>query len=170
MVLGAERGIRFRPKIAKWLVSNLAWLSGDGWGEVRQHATDLARHRRKPPSRRAKIAERRAADFLAEKLAGLGPKQSRNLWQDLGLTRYEIPIDSRVNKWLRKFRFPVPVEASALSNPEYYEFVLDAVQALCLKSGELPCIVDAAIFTDADGEADVELLRRRRSGKDRSAG
>ena len=33
---------------------------------------------------------------MSERLAGFGPKQARNLLQGLGLTRYEIPIDSRI--------------------------------------------------------------------------
>jgi hypothetical protein len=32
---------------------------------------------------------------------GVGPTQARNLLQSLGLTWYEIPLDSRVVRWLR---------------------------------------------------------------------
>jgi hypothetical protein len=35
------------------------------------------------------------AGYIQETFEGFGPKQSRNLLQALGLTRYEIPIDIR---------------------------------------------------------------------------
>jgi hypothetical protein len=46
--------------------------------------------------------ERIVARVLDEQLRGIGPKQSRNLLQELGLTRYEIPLDSRVAGWLNE--------------------------------------------------------------------
>src|SRR3712207_8726784 len=36
---------------------------------------------------------------IDDSLKGFGPKQSRNLLQGLGLTRYEIPIDIRITRW-----------------------------------------------------------------------
>ena len=39
--------------------------------------------------------ERETARWIASRLVGFGPKQSRNLLQSLGLGRYEIPLDSR---------------------------------------------------------------------------
>lgn len=51
--------------------------------------------------------ERHAVRFIDEHYQGFGPKQSRNLLQGLGLSRFEIPIDSRITKWLNEFGFPV---------------------------------------------------------------
>ena len=79
--------------------------------------------------------ERSAADFIDDHFVGFGPKQARNLLQGLGLTRYEIPLDSRVAKWLTKFGFPVPVSADALADRPYYHFVSDGVQHLCTSAG-----------------------------------
>jgi hypothetical protein len=75
--------------------------------------------------------EREAADFIDNHFAGFGPKQSRNQLQSLGLTQHEIPIDSRITKWLNQFGFPVRLSASALADPNYYCFVMDGFQALC---------------------------------------
>jgi hypothetical protein len=95
--------------------------------------------------------EREAADFIDANFAGFGPKQSRNLLQSLGLTRHEIPIDSRITKWLNEFGFPVRLSASALADPNYYCFVLDGFQALCRACEVAPCVLDAAIFASFEG-------------------
>ena len=97
--------------------------------------------------------ERQVATYIDETFKGFGPKQSRNLLQALGLTRYEIPIDSRLIKWLNNFGFPVDLNATALSDRGYYEFVSDGIQELCQKANKYPCIFDAAVFALADGEA-----------------
>lgn len=56
------------------------------------------------------------ARHIQEHFFGFGPKQSRNLLQSLGLTRYEIPIDSRLTDWLNEFGFPVRLTATALGD------------------------------------------------------
>lgn len=138
-------GIRFPNKIAEDLSNNLDKLNvGNGWVTTLQKVNSLV-----VPADARK--EREVARFLQQLLHGFGPKQSRNLLQSLGLTRYEIPIDSRITKWLRNFDFPVVLNAATLADAEYYEFVLDAVQALCARSGIFPCILDAAIFASFDG-------------------
>jgi thermostable 8-oxoguanine DNA glycosylase len=96
--------------------------------------------------------EREAAKFLARELHGVGPKQSRNLLQALGLTRYEIPLDSRIIKWLNGLGFPVHLSSQALTDINYYLFVEDGIHALCKASDVVPCILDAAIFVSYDGE------------------
>jgi len=98
----------------------------------------------------ASALERSAAQYIQEKLRGFGPKQSRNLLQTLGLTKFEIPLDSRVLKWLNTVGFPVPLSASALSDESYYSFVMDGVQELCAACGVFPCILDAAVFSSFD--------------------
>lgn len=70
----------------------------------------------------------------------------------LGLTRFEIPIDSRLTDWLNKFGFPVQLSATVLADPSYYDFVSDGFQMLCAKSGVFPCVLDAAIFALKDGD------------------
>src|SRR5207248_11545041 len=93
------------------------------------------------------------ANYIQDKFAGFGPKQARNFLQALGLTRYEIPIDSRVTRWLNELGFPFQLSAIALADVNYYEFVSAAVQKLSAKSDVYPCMLDAAIFASRDGDA-----------------
>lgn len=98
--------------------------------------------------------ERQVANFVDDNLAGFGPKQSRNFLQWLGLTKYEIPVDSRITKWLNEFGFPVMLSATALADRNYYEFVSEGIQSLCAKARVYPCVLDAAIFTSFDEDSD----------------
>jgi hypothetical protein len=68
----------------------------------------------------------------------------------LGLTKYEIPIDSRITRWLNAFGFPFHLTAGALSDPHYYNLVSDGIQTMCKQSDVLPCVLDAAIFSSYD--------------------
>jgi thermostable 8-oxoguanine DNA glycosylase len=137
--------LRRSTKIAIEGAKNFAILESDRWSRL--DAT-LARL----PTDDEPDAERTAADFLAETFHGIGPKQSRNLLQDLGLTRFEIPIDSRIARWLNAFGFPVRINAATLADPNYYAFVSRGVQELCRAAGVLPCVLDAAVFASYDGE------------------
>jgi hypothetical protein len=98
-------------------------------------------------------AERKAAAFIQDNYEGFGPKQSRNLPQTLGLSQYEIPIDSRITKWLNNFGFPVRLSSKALSDKDYYQFVSEGFQQLCAACNILPCLLDAAIFASPDRDA-----------------
>ena len=92
------------------------------------------------------------AKYIQDRFDGFGPKQSRNVLQALGLTRYEIPIDSRITDWLNEFGFPVRLSGDALSDRNYYNFVSDGIQILCEKCDVFPCVLDAAIFSSKDGD------------------
>lgn len=145
-------GIRRTGNIGKELAQNLRWLDAEGGWQIIEAA--VATLEQKP----APEAERRAAEILAKHLAGLGPKQSRNVLQVLGLTQHEVPIDSRVTKWLNEFGFPLKLSAVALSDNAYYGLVSDGFQALCSKAEVKPCVMDAAIFVSFDrawGEGEV---------------
>ena len=95
---------------------------------------------------------------IQDNLKGFGPKQSRNLLQILGLTIYEIPIDSRIAKWLNtKLDFPITVSAITLQDLNFYNFVSDAIQNLCEKANVKPCLFDASVFIEGDkGEWTLE--------------
>jgi len=142
-------GLRRANTIGKELQVNLPLLQGNRWLEV-QERLEAVRHSQNIE------AERRAANFIDERFRGFGPKQSRNLLQTLGLSRYEIPLDSRLTKWFRQFGFPIGLSANLLADREYYEFVLDAVQELCRRAEIFPCVLDAAIFTSFDGDGWTE--------------
>lgn len=85
------------------------------------------------------------------KLHGFGPKQSRNFWQWIGLTRFEIPIDSRVAAWVGT-NLSFQIEVKKLGNEQYYKSVMDRLRGLCDESAVLPCVLDAAIFAAPDRE------------------
>lgn len=82
---------------------------------------------------------------------GIGPKQSRNFIQWMGLSQYEIPIDSRLVKVLSSLEFPIPLSASALADEGYYTFVLDHLQEILARVKILPCVFDACAFASLEG-------------------
>lgn len=138
-------GIRFVPKIAEQLAQNFKFLEDGGWEELLGQCNRLTRAA-------SREVEREVAHYIADKFKGFGPKQSRNLLQGLGLTRYETPIDSRVTKWLNEFGFPIHLSADALADRDFYEFVAEGIQELCARAGVYPCVLDAAIFSSRDSE------------------
>jgi hypothetical protein len=137
-------GIRRYETIASQLSNNLALLEEGLWSETIGRMDSLRSAESTPQQERA------VAAFIYDRFSGFGPKQSRNLLQQLGLTRYEVPIDSRIVKWLNQFDFPLQLSAAALSDPGYFNLVSDGFQQLCLQSGLYPCLLDAAIFTSFD--------------------
>jgi len=145
--------LRRSTKIAAEVDANWQIISSNDWLRVRSRLGSLK-------SRVTSKEEREVANFLAATFKGLGPKQSRNLLQHLGLTRYEIPLDSRITRWLNDFGFPFVLSPKALADPNFYEVVLDGVQLLCKKAGVYPCVLDAAIFSSYDdGKWDDSLVR-----------
>ena len=144
-VLQTFGGIRFTQRIPAYLVANLAHLEDERWPRTQAVLAELIQQR-------SAAAERSAADFIRLHYTGFGPKQSRNLLQGLGLSRYEIPIDSRITRWLNQFGFPVKLTASTLSDPDYFDFVSDGIQSICRETGLLPCVLDAAIFSSYDND------------------
>ncbi|WKW11737.1 hypothetical protein Strain138_000999 [Pseudogemmatithrix spongiicola] len=138
-------GIRRSTVIGRELATNYRSLSGGLWDEIDPMLARLTTHV-------SAEYERDVANFLADQLLGIGPKQSRNLLQGIGLTRYEIPLDSRLAKWLNDFGFPVKLNATALADRYYYQFVSDGVQALCKAANVAPCLFDAAVFASFDAD------------------
>lgn len=145
-ILSSFGGIRRHGKISVEIQTNLERLERGLWRCTMGILDDLR-------SDGTVGMEPKAAHFIAERFKGFGPKQSRNLLQALGLTRFEIPIDTRITKWLNDFGFPVKLSAQALSDRNYYMFVSDGIQRLCAQSGVYPCVLDAAIFTSFDKQA-----------------
>lgn len=139
----ARYRLRRSSRIAAEMDANWQIVSSTGWLKVRAQLRPLE-------SRTHCTQERDAANYLADTFKGIGPKQSRNLLQCLGLTRYEIPLDSRIARWLNDFGFPLVLSSKVLADPEFYEVVLDVVQLLCKKAGVYPCVLDAAIFSSYD--------------------
>lgn len=143
MVISAFGGLRHHNRISAFLLANLSFLKGGGWEPTLEHLNVVRVDQ-------TSAAERRAAEFIATSFEGFGTKQSRNLLQGLGLSRYEIPIDSRITKWLNNFGFPVRLTANALQDRNYYNFVSEGFQRLCAACDIAPCVLDAAIFASYD--------------------
>jgi len=148
-VIGNFGGLRRSNRIADEIVTNLNLLEQDLWGNTLEMLDRLRMSQ-------SLQNEQKAANFINVHFKGFGPKQSRNLLQSLGLTKYEIPIDSRITKWLNDFGFPVKLSAAGLSDGNYYNFVSEGLQQLCLHSGTYPCVLDAAIFASFDGDGWTE--------------
>ncbi len=138
-------GIRMAPTIARRAHVKYVWLENGGWARMERWFQRLVEQRSLAPKRDHSRRERDAAHFAAINLEGVGPKQSRNLWQWLGLTRYEIPLDSRVVGWINR-NLSISVDETKLGDDKYYESILDYVQDVCAKADVLPCIFDAAAF------------------------
>ena len=137
-----------RTKISRELGNNFARLEDREWPRVLELCNRLT-IRLEPRETEAELA-----DYINDTFEGFGPKQARNLPQALGLTRFEIPIDIRVTKWLNdEFQFPFKVTSTALSDRHYYKLILDAVCKLCAECDTYPCLLDAAIFSAQDQDA-----------------
>lgn len=133
---------RFINRISQFFASNIKKIENDNWLIIKrlESLKDID----------SKEEERKIADKLNNDFDGFGPKQSRNFLQSLGLTKYEIPIDSRITNWLNDFGFPLSLTSSLLGDKGYYHFVSDGIQELCRKAEVYPCILDAAIFSSYD--------------------
>jgi hypothetical protein len=149
-------GIRFHRTIGEACEINLQRLEQDdqaGWAELQSELERLQRRRAREPEHSDADIEREICRFLYEGIQGeglhrIGPKQSRNLLQALGLTRFETPLDSRISKWLNKnLDLPYHLSAGGLSESEFYDFHMDLIQEGCREADLLPCVFDAAVFT-----------------------
>lgn len=138
-------GLRRGKTIGEEVDFNLKWLKNGGWKTVHEIVEDITKNQ-------TVETERKSAEIIIENLKGFGPKQSRNLLQSLGLTKFEIPVDSRITKWLTAFGFPMKLSATALADRNYYNFVLDGFQKICEACDIYPCVMDAAIFSSFDEE------------------
>lgn len=168
--LGAQKGIQYKNKIAKFAVSNLGWLENGGWDKIDSWILPLKNQREKSPEPLHQKTEREACRNLSDSLLGIGPKQSRNYLQLLGLTRYEIPLDSRFVNWFGENEFPllfdgIPIRLvnrklvnQRLSVPYWYDGILDRLQELCLKCNILPVILDACVFASFDPDWKEEKI------------
>jgi len=150
--LGKFGGIRFAPTIADRAAVNLSYLENGGWDELDVQLNELLAQREQEPEPHHHILERKASRFMTRHFKGIGPKQARNFWQYLGLSRYEFVLDSRIIRWLKTLDFPIPLSAIALSDEAYYVFISDILRELCLEAYVLPCVFDAAVFASFDRE------------------
>ena len=134
---------RAKP-IALNLTKALAVLEAGEWKQLIAQLRTLRRYT-------TKAKERAVAQYLQSgHFPGIGPKQSRNYIQWLGLSRYEIPIDSRMLKTLKRLGCNFVPSSSALGDENVYVFLQEAVQELAARLNIYPCVLDACVFANAD--------------------
>jgi len=151
-------GIRFTNKIASQLHENIQRLESRGvWVVIEAEMAKVSEQRLRLPQPQDFVAERDAADLVDYKLRGFGPKQSRNFWQWLGFSRFEIPIDSRVAAWVNA-NLSFQIEKRKLGDEQYYKSTMDRLRGLCADVSVLPCVLDAAVFAARDREWRSEEL------------
>lgn len=136
-------GIRRSTTIAEQLAANLRRLVDGEWSNLLEAA------KRVEAANDFRV-EREAARYVADTFDGFGPKQSRNLFQWLGVSKHEIPIDSRITKWLNREVLALRLNPNLLADAEYYDMVSDGIIELCRAAGVTPCIFDAAVFASFD--------------------
>lgn len=139
-------GLRRAPTIAGNLAHILGELEGGEWKILLQHLSTLE-------SNTTRGKEQKVAAYLqSRKYPGLGPKQSRNFIQWIGLSRYEIPLDSRVLKKLKELGCSFVPSATALSDETVYRFVQSGLQQIARELDIYPCMLDACIFSSFDND------------------
>ena len=144
-------GIRRTNKIAGAVHKNLRLLEQGEWDQMRRWRDTLSLQRDVSPDPIHRVKEEAAADYM-NRFLEFGPKQSRNFWQSLGLTRYTFVLDSRILRWLRQ---QVAIETGLLTpqglgDNGYYRFISDLLRDLCDEADVLPCLLDAAVFDSFD--------------------
>ena len=144
--LNEHGGINYANQIGRQMKENLSIL------EDASQSDDILASVNRLTKLQSKDVEREVArKILCFK--GFGPKQARNVLQFIGLTRFEIPIDSRMINWINEnTSFPLELDAGLLQSGTGYEAVLDEFQRLCELCDEFPCLVDGVIFASVDGD------------------
>lgn len=142
-VLQSFGGLRRSTVIAEHLKENLQTLIDNNW-EILNHINT------ENTLKTEKEIELFLVQNVQQQIKGFGPKQSRNFLQILGLTKYEIPLDSRISDWLNKYNFPIRLTSAGLSDPYFYQFISEGIQDLCEKAEIYPCLLDAVIFSSYD--------------------
>jgi thermostable 8-oxoguanine DNA glycosylase len=145
-----KAGLRRAPTIASNLAAIWTLLEEGEWNALLAHLETLRTY----PT----ILKERAVIkyLLADKYPGLGQKQSRNFIQWIGVSRYEVPLDSRVLKKMREFGASFVPSGTALTDEVVYLFVQDCLQHVSRALDIYPCMLDACIFASFDVKDDAE--------------
>ena len=145
-------GIRRTNIIANQARDTLARIQEGGGDELPNYRDKLLEQRKTDPHISHLKLENEAADFIDRYYKGFGPKQSRNYWQILGLTRYVFVLDSRIQKWVRQ-NLQIDNQVvndgfwyGSLSDLRYYKFLSHLLRELCSEADVLPCVFDGAVF------------------------
>lgn len=97
--------------------------------------------------------ERKVAKYLADLYLQIGPKQSRNIIQMLGLSRYVVPLDSRMDETINEYGgIVLPEVQNPYSRENYYMDIEDQINDLCVELYIYPCFFDACVYWSKDDE------------------
>jgi thermostable 8-oxoguanine DNA glycosylase len=141
---------KYVNKVPKYFSTNFEFLEESDW----ILESDLNRSLEQELT---KFDERRLADMVDKSFKGFGSKEARCFLLALGVTKYEIPIDFKLIKWLENFCFPIKFSKTALQDVLFYHFVSDGIQKLCEISEIYPCILYTSILPGS------EVLRKENS-------
>lgn len=142
----SKNSLRNNKRIAEFLTEIIYNLENGEWSILLEKLNNLKKEHNIED-------EINVAGYLhSGKFKGLGLKQSRNFLQWLGLTEYEIPIDSRELKVLRKCKCNFVPNSSALGDETTYLFLEKGIQKVCERLNIKPCILDACFFVSFDKE------------------
>jgi len=164
---GFLKSFRRNQKIPKAIEYNFKYLLNGGWEKLESWAMELIEFRG-DSGEEAQKRENRAADLLEDALMEIGPKQARNFWQILGLTRYTFVLDSRIMNWVRLYIINHPLLTNeALKDHDYYQYVSSLLYTLCEKADVVPCVFDGAVFdwSDRDEAKQLKKAEKTKRGK-----
>lgn len=149
-------GLRFGPKTGSNMQRIFDSLENGGWSALMEQLRSIHSHTTANKERAVIRYLRETQHAGKHAFPGLGPKQARNFIQWLGLSRYEIPIDSRSLRKMRELGSTFNPGGSALSDEKVYGFVQDALQQVARKLDIYPCELDATIFASFEVNSDEE--------------
>ncbi|SHN30319.1 hypothetical protein SAMN05192549_10757 [Duganella sacchari] len=145
-------GLRRGTIIGENLSRIFDYLESGGWKQLQEQLDTLV-------SNTSLAKERKVVEYILEskKFPGLGQKQARNFIQWLGLSRYEIPLDSRVMKKMKEMGATFVPRSSSLIDETVYVFVQDVLQKIAQSLEIYPCELDACIFASFDEDSDDDV-------------
>jgi hypothetical protein len=129
---------KFVNKVPKFFSANFEFLEASNW-ELESEIVKALEHDL------TKYDERELADSVDRSFKGFGSKEARSFLLELGITKYEIPIDTMLRNWLKSFNFPIKFSRIALQDIMFYHFVSDGIQKMCEISDIYPCVLYSSI-------------------------
>lgn len=137
--------LRFNKKIYEFMTDALDKYRNDHWKTIKSAFKDLMKG---TPNL---TKEREVANQLQTYFKGIGLKQSRNILQSLHLSRYMIPLDSKVMGILKSMNNGKSLVGTiALQDQIIYIEVENTINDLCEDLKVLPCYFDGVLFYHTD--------------------
>jgi len=130
---------KYAKKVPRYFSTNFEFLEETDW-DLESELIRSIEHEL------SKDDERKLADMVDKSFKGFGSKEARRFLLALGVTKYEIPVDYKLNKWLENFGFPLKYTKTALQDILFYHFVSDGIQKLCEISEIYPCVLYSIII------------------------